>query len=120
MHLLGGLGVRQAARIGDLEACPNGGDSAIVTGASTVFIEGRPAARVDDRLDCGGGHTQIESGSPTVVIERAHAARVDDTTCHKGALKTGARTVFIGDGVAQGRTTTFDRAQRNAVPFLRG
>ncbi|MES3154015.1 PAAR domain-containing protein [Sphingomonas faeni] len=109
----------QAARIGDMEACPNGGNSPIMTGAPTVFIEGRPAARVGDKLNCGGGHTQIESGSPTVMIEDSHAARIGDTTCHKGALTTGAATVFIGNGGRQ-RVTTLDRAQRDAVPFVRG
>jgi uncharacterized Zn-binding protein involved in type VI secretion len=111
--------VPQAARIGDLEACPNGGNSAIMTGATTVIIEGRPAARTGDKLDCGGGHTQIESGAPTVKIEGEHAARITDTTCHKGKLTTGAATVFIGDH-AGGRSTTLDRAQRDAVPFVRG
>lgn len=109
----------QAARIGDKEACPNGGNSLILTGAATVFIEGRQAARVGDKLDCAGGHTQIESGAPNVLIENAHAARMTDTTCHKGKLITGAATVFIGNG-AQGRSTTLDRAQRDAVPFVRG
>ncbi len=110
--------MRQATRIGDLEECPNGGSSPIVTGASAVFIEGRLAARVGDKLDCAGGHTQIESGSPTVFIEGMHAARTGDTTCHKGALTTGATTVFIGNG-GLGRSTTLDRAQRNAMPFVR-
>jgi hypothetical protein len=53
------------------------------------------------------------------MIEGAHAARIGDTTCHKGALTTGAATVFIGDG-GQQRVTTLDRAQRDAVPFVRG
>ncbi len=111
--------MRQATRIGDLEACPNGGNSPIVTGAASVFIEGRAAARVGDRLDCAGGHTQIESGSPTVVISGAHASRIGDTTCHKGALTTGAARVFIGNG-GGARATTLDRAHRDAVPFVRG
>jgi uncharacterized Zn-binding protein involved in type VI secretion len=111
--------MHQAARIGDLEACPNGGNSPIITGAPSVFIEGRPAARIGDRLDCAGGHTQIESGSPTVFIEESNASRVTDTTCHKGVLATGAATVFIGNG-GVARSTTLDRAQRDAVPFVRG
>ena len=103
-----------------MEACPNGGSSPIVTGAGTVFIEQRQAARKGDKLDCGGGPTQIESGSPTVKIEDSEAARVTDTTCHKGKIATGAMTVFIGDGDGGGRSTTLDQAQRNATPFVRG
>ena len=109
----------QAARITDLETCPSGSSGAIVTGASTVFIEGRPAARVGDKLSCSGGATQIESGSPSVSIENSHAARITDTTCHKGAITSGATTVFIGDG-STSRQTTLDEAHRSGTPFLRG
>lgn len=96
-----------------------GGSSPIVTGAASVFIEGRQAARSGDKLSCPGGPTQIESGCASVKIEKSKAARIADTTCHKGALTSGAVTVFIGDG-AKTRFTTLDRAQQDAVPFVRG
>lgn len=108
-----------AARMGDMEACPNGGDSPIVTGAATVFIEGRPAGRKGDKLACAGGHTQIETGSPTVFIEGREAARVTDTTCHRGAIATGASSVYIGNGSGT-RVTTLGRAHQAGTPFIRG
>ena len=109
-----------AARITDTEApCPAGDGGPIVTGASTVFIEGQPAARVGDDVDCDGGPSHIESGSPTVGIEGAQAARVGDTTCHGGKIATGARTVFIGNGVGS-RSTTLDKAKDAAAPFVKG
>lgn len=108
-----------AARVTDPESCPHSSSSPIITGAATVLIEGQPAARNGDKLDCPGGPTQIESGSPTVKIEGANAARIGDTTCHKGTIVKGARTVIIGDGGAQ-RSTTLDNAHRSGAPFVRG
>lgn len=108
----------QAARLGDVEKCPGGGGP-IVTGAGTVFIEDRQAAVKGSRIDCTSGPTEIETGSPTVRIEGHLAARVTDTTCHKGAVATGARTVTIGNG--GGSTVgTLDRAQQSGSPFVRG
>lgn len=109
----------QAARITDVENCPEGAGGPIVTGAMAVFIEKLPAARVGDVLDCDAGPTVIESGSPTVIIEGSMAARVTDTTCHGGVLVTGALTVFIGNGGGS-RSTTLDNAQRASAPFVKG
>ena len=108
-----------AARVTDPESCPHSSSSPIVTGAATVLIEGLAAARKGDKLQCPGGPTQIESGSPTVKIEGSNAARVGDTTCHKGAIFKGARTVIIGNGGGV-RSTTLDGAHRTGAPFVRG
>ena len=107
----------RAARIGDTETCGHG-SGAIVTGSATVIIEGRLAARVGDKLNCGGS-TQIESGSPTVIVDGSRAARVTDTSCHGGRIATGAATVIIGNGGGS-RSTTLDRAHGKAAPFVRG
>ncbi len=90
-----------------------------MTGAGTVFIEGRQAAVKGSRIDCSGGPTEIETGSPTVTIEGHLAARVTDTTCHQGKIITGASTVFIGNGGGS-ISGTLDRAQRSGAPFVRG
>jgi uncharacterized Zn-binding protein involved in type VI secretion len=105
--------------LGDLEKCPGGGGP-IVTGAATVFIEGRQAAVQGSRIDCSSGPTVIESGSPTVWIEGEPAARRTDTTCHKGMVDTGAATVFIGNG-SGGRSGqgTLGRAYDAGAPFAR-
>jgi uncharacterized Zn-binding protein involved in type VI secretion len=111
----------QAARLGDAEKCPNG-SGPVVTGAATVFIEGRQAAVKGSKIDCSCGDTVIETGSPTVLIEKHLAARRTDTTCHKGAVDIGAATVFIGNGGGSGTgggTGTMDRAHRSGAPFVR-
>lgn len=90
-----------------------------MTGAGTVFIESKQAAVKGSRIECSSGPTVIETGSPTVRIESHFAARRTDTTCHKGMVITGARTVFIGNG--GGATVgTLDRAQQSGSPFVRG
>ena len=63
------------ARITDMHTCPKvepgpvphvGGP--IVTGASSVIIEGQPVAKVGDTLTCVGPPDTIVQGSPTVII----------------------------------------------------
>ncbi len=108
-----------AARVTDTESCPNSPSAPIATGSPTVAIERRPAARVGDKLECPGGPTQIESGAPTVRINGHKAARMGDTTCHKGRITTGARSVRIGNG-GGARSTTLDQAHRGGTPFVRG
>jgi uncharacterized Zn-binding protein involved in type VI secretion len=70
--LIGGM---PAATAGDLQACPlsNGpvphGTGPIVKGSLTVFIGGKPAARVNDPCICVGAPNQIAPpGCPTVFI----------------------------------------------------
>ena len=94
-----------AARQGDLTN--HGG--AVVMGAPTVMIDGKPAARKEDIASCPvvpappvpphvGG--QIINGSSTVFIGGKPAARVGDTIVEVGATSTiaaGSPTVRIGD-----------------------
>lgn len=108
-----------AARVTDTETCPYSASAPIALGSPNVAIERQPAARVGDKLECPGGPTEIESGAPTVKINGHKAARVDDTTCHKGRIVTGARTVRIGNGGGS-RATTLDQAHRGGTPFVRG
>lgn len=92
---------KQAARIGDFHKCtfvkpvPHIGGP-ILTGAATVIICGKPAARVTDKARCKGPTDTITTGSATVLIERQLAARVGDRTAHGGVIITGAQTVLIG------------------------
>lgn len=100
---------KPAARLGDTTA--HGGT--IVAGCSTVFIGGRPAARVGDMHTCPmlnptnpptphvGG--PIFMGSPTVIIGGMPAARVGDMATCSGPPDTivlGCPTVLIGVGGA--------------------
>lgn len=93
-----------AARITDFHTCPlvNPGPvphagGPIITGCSTVLIEGLSAARVGDTCTCVGPLDSIASGSPTVLIGYRPAARLGDGTIHGGIVVAGAPTVIIGD-----------------------
>lgn len=93
---------KPAARLTDLHTCPEtspgvhvGGP--VITGADTVLIEGKPAARVSDRLRCHGPTDVIATGSGAVIIEGRPAARVGDRTVHRGVIVSGAPSVLIGD-----------------------
>jgi len=60
----------------------------IITGASSVFVNGKPVARVGDVHSCpieGHGTTLITSGSGTVLAEGAGVARAGDV-CGCGAV----------------------------------
>jgi hypothetical protein len=57
-----------------------------------------PAARMGDMATCVGPPDVIVKGSPTVFINGRPAARMLDTTAHGGTIVMGCFTVIIGDG----------------------
>jgi uncharacterized Zn-binding protein involved in type VI secretion len=63
-----------------------------------VMIGYLPAARVGDMATCAGPPDVIVKGSPTVFINGRPAARMLDTTAHGGTIVMGCFTVIIGDG----------------------
>jgi uncharacterized Zn-binding protein involved in type VI secretion len=100
---------KPAARLGD----PTAHGGLIIVGCSTVFIEGRPAARVGDMHVCPnvtpglppiphvGG--PIIMGSPTVIIGGMPAARMTDMAICTGppdVIRLGCPNVLIGEGGA--------------------
>lgn len=62
-----------AARVGDAHACPQKGHSvnSIVSDSNNVFINGAPASRIGDTTSCGA---TIVTGSSTVTINGMPAA----------------------------------------------
>lgn len=93
--------MKPAARKGDKHTCPKSGhdDGKIIEGASQVLIEGQPAARVGDTIECADGSLQkITEGSSCVFIEGKAAARQGDSSEHGGTINSGAGQVFIGTG----------------------
>jgi uncharacterized Zn-binding protein involved in type VI secretion len=110
------MGGKSAARLGDevsceydthgAPCCPHPVKGRVATGASTVLIEGMPAARLGDvgiaGACCGTNSLKVASGSETVIIEGARAARKGDSTIHcggaGGTMKSGSPTVFFGSG----------------------
>ncbi len=65
-------------------------------GAPTVLIGGIPAAVVGDMAACFGPPDTILLGSTTVFFEGKQAARIGDTMAHGGSLSVGLPTVIIG------------------------
>jgi uncharacterized Zn-binding protein involved in type VI secretion len=94
-----------AARVNDLT---NHGGVVLPPGSSDVFIEGRPAVRLNDRITCPlfdgfvphvGGPIVTASGN--VFINGRPAARAGDTVSEEGTTSRivgGAGTVFINTG----------------------
>jgi uncharacterized Zn-binding protein involved in type VI secretion len=69
----------------------------VLEGCPTVLIEGQPAAREGDSCFCFGEPDKIVTGSSGVYIGEKPAARKGDQTAHGGSIKTGSRTVLIGE-----------------------
>jgi uncharacterized Zn-binding protein involved in type VI secretion len=74
-----------------------------MSGASQVYIDFLPAARVTDAHTCllpptAGPHppSKIVQGSTTVFIEKQPAARMGDKAGCGAAIVTGSPDVFIG------------------------
>ncbi len=94
-----------AARVGDLHTCPmfdgpkpHVGGPVMPPGKPTVFIEGKPVARMGDMCSCAGPVDVIVTGSPTVFMGGQMAARITDKTAHGGVIVLGATKTFIGNG----------------------
>lgn len=79
-------GGRQIARVGDPVSCPKDGHGTevIITGDSTIIIEGKPVARHGDKTSCGA--TLISSQSATVISN-------DSGTTAGQAASTAAQVV---------------------------
>jgi uncharacterized Zn-binding protein involved in type VI secretion len=87
-----------ASRIGDAHRCTIGSHvgGKITSGCPTVFIGGKPAARIGDVAACEApAFDEIEEGFETVIIGNRPAARRGDAT-HGGVLTGGDPTVLIG------------------------
>lgn len=83
-----------AARIGDAHACLQTGHgvNSIVSGDSTVLINGIPAATVGSSTACGGS---IISGSSTVTIGGKPAAILGSATSHGGVIICASGNVLL-------------------------
>lgn len=76
----------------------------IVEGSDNVFTNARPAARVDDEVDCHPDQA-IETGCETVTINLRPAARVADETYCDDVIADGSDNVMMGgDSVKKTKT----------------
>jgi uncharacterized Zn-binding protein involved in type VI secretion len=83
--------------------CPHLAMGPAVSGSPNVFINGRPALRVDDTgihaACCGNNQWTAETGSQTVFINGMNCHRIGDFTSHcggKGQLIEGSTDVIVG------------------------
>lgn len=77
--------------------------TAITSGASTVFVEGQPAARIGDSLAAHGSPSPspahpraLASGSGTVFVEGVSVSRIGDSVSCGGAMASSNSTVSAG------------------------
>jgi uncharacterized Zn-binding protein involved in type VI secretion len=75
---------------------PHVGGPIIGPGVPTVLIGRMPASVVGDNLVCVGPPDTIIKGSATVFIGGKPAARMGDATAHGGSIVIGNPTVLIG------------------------
>jgi uncharacterized Zn-binding protein involved in type VI secretion len=68
----------------------------VTKGVASVLIDNMPAATVTSQCTCVGPIDAIAKGSMTVFIGGKPAARVGDLTVHGGVITLGSPTVMIG------------------------
>ena len=88
---------KPAARVTDPTACPlpGHGTNPIVEGSGDVFFDGLPAARQGDATECGG--VLSGGLATTVFINGKPAATVDSVGTHGNKVTAGSGTVIIGN-----------------------
>jgi uncharacterized Zn-binding protein involved in type VI secretion len=75
---------------------PHTGGPIMPPGVPNVIIAGQPAAVAGGLCTCAGPPDSILKGSSSVYINGKPAARQGDTTLHGGSITSGSTTVFIG------------------------
>lgn len=75
---------------------PHVGGPVVGPGVPNVLIGNMPAAVVGDMCTCVGPPDTIVKGSSTVFIGGRPAARMGDSTAHGGTIAAGLPTVMIG------------------------
>ena len=83
--------------------CPHPGTGPAIAGSADVFVNSRPALRVQDvgihAVCCGPNMWQAQQGSGTVFINGKAAFRLNDPTKHcggQGELIEGSADVIVG------------------------
>ena len=88
---------KPAARITDPTSCPlpGHGVNPIAGGSSDVFFDGLAAARQDDESACGSAI--VDNVASTVLINGRPAATVGSVGAHGNNIISGSSTVIIGN-----------------------
>jgi uncharacterized Zn-binding protein involved in type VI secretion len=89
--------------------CPHPTTGPAIAGSADVFVNGRPALRVDDAgihaPCCGPNLWRAARGAATVFINGKAAHRIGDETRHcggSGSLIEGSADVIVGDDAPSG------------------
>ncbi len=90
--------------------CPHPGTGPAIAGSPDVFVNGRPALRVDDvgihAICCGPNMWTAKAGSSTVFINGKAAHRMQDTAV-KGNLAPGVASDELPTWTANARDLMF-------------
>lgn len=93
--------------------CPHPGVGPAIAGSANVFVNNRPALRVDDvgihAVCCGPNMWTAQQGSQTVFINGKAAYRMNDPSKHcggQGKLIEGSDNVIVGDGSSGGSSSS--------------
>jgi uncharacterized Zn-binding protein involved in type VI secretion len=85
-----------AGRHSDQHLCPAHEGGPVAAGASNVQTNSEAQARGADRADCHGPPDFIVTGAGTVTVNSKPAARSTDKTMHQGRVVMGSGNVMIG------------------------
>ncbi len=76
----------------------------ITQGSPDVFINDKPVARIGDICTCNGGPDTIVTGNSTVLINGLPIACVGDQTSHGAVIISGSSNVIIGSRTSKPAT----------------
>lgn len=87
-----------AIHVGHLHSCPSHtGERVQGPAAPTILLEGKPAARIGDKIGCKGeAPALLTTGEDTVLFNGAVAAHVFSLTTHRSALSECSLTILVG------------------------
>jgi len=98
----GGGPRRPVARIGDDHQCPKRNDDGsahkggpVVTGSPTMKANGRPVARVGDKVHCNGSTDTVIKGIDNLLVDGKPIAVQGSKCAHGGLIVEGSPNVFV-------------------------
>lgn len=103
-------------------ACPHTATGPAIAGSPNVFVNGRPAIRVNDpgihAACCGPNLWNAKTGSRSVFINGRSAHRLGDLVKHCGGMGStieGSSNVIVGDRAGQGSYKTKIRSTKHKI-----
>jgi uncharacterized Zn-binding protein involved in type VI secretion len=98
------MAAKPVARLGDTGS--HGGE--IISAAPTIFVNGKPMARVGDMYACPKhGNNPIVTGAKSVFGQGKLVAHVGSKTACGATITSGSPDTFVDDGASSGEQMTF-------------